>query len=171
MMVNEIQGFTVVGGDIKGVYIFELISGGGTLTPGGVYQAPASNPGCVDNPVIGLFCYEVQLDEISLTVNSWPTCGAARRELVCRTAGQCGGVCYYLVTDCNGVVIIPDPCTPGDYGVCDECVDDPNPHCLQVIAGAPGLYSQSVEYFLCPLQTGDIRSDDMKAAGCCPPLL
>jgi hypothetical protein len=170
MMVNETQQFTVIGGIDTALYTFEIIAGGGTITSSGLYTAPSSNPGCINNATVGLFCYGVMKDSIELTINAYPSCAVAEREFVCQIAGQCGGTCWYRTYDCNGIMIIPYPCAPGYLGTCSDCHDDPNPYCYRVTGGAPGIYTESAEYYLCPMPTGDVRTTDMIKAGCCPPV-
>lgn len=170
LMVNECLSLTIEGGEEGAPLTFALISGGGSVTPTGLYCAPASNPGCVNNATVGLYCGSYLQDQVEITVNAYPTCYVASREFVCQTQGQCGGVCYYRTYDCNGTLVIPNPCTPGDLGECSECVNDPNPLCLQVTGGGVGIYTEAAEYYNCPLQTGDLRSEAAIEGGCCPPL-
>ena len=67
--------------ETAGNYTWELESGGGTLTPQSdntaVYQAPASNPNCSDNPAIALKKDGNVIDRIKIGINAYSGGGEA----------------------------------------------------------------------------------------------
>lgn len=75
MSVNEVQGLTVVGYVGGGTVSWSLVSGGGSIVDNGVdgavYTAPASNPNCSLNPVIGLYCNGGLQDTLEISVNAY----------------------------------------------------------------------------------------------------
>lgn len=126
---------------------WRMISGGGSVDPkSGVYTAPATNPNCENNPVIGLFCNDVLLDSINIAVNAYNFCGAfwTGLSVVCQYSQT---VVSYGIYNCLGVLCAS---TNGPCG------------------GPSGTWTACPPTVCNNMGTFDTRSDAQKLAGCCP---
>ena len=157
MNVGTSQTFTITGAVAGCTYEFRKISGGGTVT-GQTYSASASNPGCVNNAVVGLYdrasCKICATLTISIT-NPAVT-GVAYRKRVCGCGGMaCASYDYSDNWGCDGAMYPrTGTCLSGWYCGCDP-------------SGTP--YSQfHYEPGWSPYPVGDIRTAEMKEQGCCP---
>jgi hypothetical protein len=170
------------------------LSGGGTLTPIGgnaaVYTSPASNVGCADNPTITITdCCgnnaSIQLavscsvygNALELWQNTFCWCCSYNDCSVCGRCNFSQRIWYHWIWDCDGNLISytqdrpycddkfsssycwPPPC--GSQGWVD-C--NPNTTAANALNGCCDGDISPWHNF----QLFDLRSDAMKAAGCCP---
>jgi len=157
MGVNDIQSFTVVGG--SGEYTWGITSGGGSITSGGIYTAPASNAECANNPTISLKCNGVEIATLALAVTA-SVSGNATRECTNRTcpscatqSGYCGSCTRYL--RCDGTR--PE----SSSSVHCECI------------GWAANNDATLEWETCAQKSlsegfNDVRTAGQITAGCCP---
>ena len=152
-----------------GVRFSIVQTGGGGSLEGNTYTAPATNPDCTLNPSFELFACDVSQGIFSLAVN----CVAGGVGVYYRHPGPCQaytiawGQCYCWRGG-------PIQATPWHTFGCDGADLGPNdyytvwgPYEPAICGPVPGPPCDCG-----PLpDTIDRRSDEMKAAGCCPPLL
>lgn len=145
-------------------YYFKLISGGGKVTKEGMYTAPATNPGCTNNPIIALICDCQTVATKKLAVNNpataasialvMPTCTEATPtpESGCNLSIQ---AYYYTCAGAQSGGYACDSCSGGNWQTCqsDGC------NCAARFAAMTGNCTQGAH---------DTRSAALIAAGCCP---
>lgn len=158
MDTGESQQLSITGGG-GGPYTFSLLSGGGSVTPGGLYTAPASNANCSNNPIIALSCGGSVMATLALAVNAVAGGSVAYAgKTGCaygRSEGMCFCSCSYDNYDCTGADLGYSPstsCTEPPFSCPPEMAGDPCPG-----GGCPAAY--------------DRRTSDQIAAGCCPAAL
>jgi hypothetical protein len=217
MQVNEQQTLNAIAeggycGDL--VYAWEIISGGGSLNTNEgaevIYTAPATNPNCVNNPIITLKCNGVLRDNLKIAVNGSVYTGQAVKVLthiahpeasgddMCKFGkalpsggdGSCpelyisAAYCtlWECAYSCTGQPMPGFPCTSekptgwirdgdGKWYLCDDEAGK---------AAACAMCMESTEYsngcrttqltwnYWIDLSPYDYRTEEQKAAGCCP---
>jgi len=106
-------------------------------------------------------------DQLEIIVSGYPNdCAVAYRYDVCYTYGPCGGQCYYIEYNCDGLPFDTATCQTGYDPDLEPCTPD-IPGCLGH-TGNDGPWTSSYSYVLCPLPTGDVRTQEMIDTGCCP---
>jgi len=167
MSVNETQQLTSLCGQRSGGTCIPTwsVSGGGSITSGGLYTAPASNANCTNNPVITLLCGSKVVATLSIAVNAWsePTASAYYQKGACKEVGS-PGQCYcncgrtdathgYDTYNCSGVYTGQSTyACQGDFYGC----------------GVPS--GDDCDASSCP-QTVDARTSTLISLGCCPAAL
>ena len=175
MAASGTQTLTLEGADYEpDCHTWAIKSGGGSLgNPDAngdvVYTAPATNAECANNPVIALYCDEVEHDSLSIAVNvyaggenaaqvwsnkrcvdAWPwNCYIDARQYLCDGSLNAG---------------FGNPCTLGRQsagGACPGCYSQNGPpaNCDSGNVSMDDLEARSPD---------DLRTAAMKTAGCCP---
>lgn len=182
------QTFTVIGGHDGSVYTWE-VSGGGSITSGGVYTAPATNANCSSNAVIHLLCNGTTVATLAIAINCYADPGTAYiadgagcTEFICTLTNPVGcplpntfhaANCAFRTRynyNCSGVQGTANgQCSGGSVAVCqalnpDWCEDFAAPWCDAL--GSPSGRSSCATLGSCAVE--DKRSAAMLAAGCCP---
>lgn len=178
MAINETQQLSVVGGG-AGAYTWS-VSGGGSITPGGLYTAPSSNANCSNNPTISLLCGGHTMATLNIAVNaaagnagyynickknsfSSGACPDGSARLECTASMEkynytCSGVVGTDLGSCSGLQVGYD-CGPG----IKDCADEWPGLCTAAegdcTSGCPNGCSTGYH---------DQRTDAQKLAGCCP---
>lgn len=169
-------------------YTWEIIAGGGTITPSTgasiTYTAPATNAECANNPTIQLACNDVVVGTLQLAINAGgaepaygvsdfvpndPQSGYCDDLLRVRTY-RCNGTANQSTTSCDCIQQgAPDGCRCGwggcGYQVCSHAVQIAGCQAGQCGAVFPGAPEN------CPTGTHDNRSQQQITDGCCPAAL
>lgn len=151
MAVNGIQSLTVTDPTPGQTYVWEVASGGGSITSDGVYTAPATNANCTNNPTIALKVGTTVCDTLKIAVNGAMEDYAATN---CHDIGS--NHCIQFIS-CLGRT----RCGPAvGWGVT----------CGDAICGVGSNFWFA--YNTCGTSPGygvvDTRSAGQKTAGCCP---
>ena len=175
MGVNDIQSLTVVNPVSGGSYTWEVTTGGGSITSGGVYTAPATNAECANNPTISLKCGGNVMATLALAVNAFtgdPTLHATRTWVDENCYIQVPGSPPWVICEiinktynCDGVLVY-GPCTAG---VACQPTGGPCPDCCSVNISGPACYSGTLSPdVLSAASPIDLRGAFYKSLGCCP---
>jgi len=161
MTAGSSQTLTASGGD-GGPYTWIITSGGGTIsgTSGSSvgYTAFSTNYNCYNNSVIGVIDSSGQKAYIQIAVNAYNENSVAYREMICITGGSCGWGEYYVEYNCAHQM----------YPIAGTCpAEDGNIYCSHTGIGQYTNYWPGYVYGY-GLTYGDVRTPEMKAAGCCP---
>lgn len=183
MQINETQQLHVVNG-VSGPYTWQ-VTGGGSISSGGLFTAPSSNTNCANNATVQLVCNGKVMASLAIAINA-NTGVFVAYQLGINPTSQC----------------IPDANCPGPFCTC------PAPSCLiencsftlnsykcdgtlygtsapvgQVsgCAGLPGTCAgvkvandnnnNPHTYVWWVSNVADVRTGAMKTAGCCPAAL
>ena len=157
MGVDEVQTLWVVGGILRCTYIYrwDIISGGGSLSSNYgqtvIYTAPSFNGDCEQNPVISLSVYGNVCDTLAIAVTAVFTYVAYYRvtDTSCSTTHFCQESYRRLTCDNRDVGGSARSCWNGPW---EECLDQE--YCHEFCPPIGYVY--------------DIRTEEQKAAGCCP---
>ena len=179
MQVDEEQELTVVGAHPRWSYEnyhWEIASGGGELSTDvgfeTIYTAPEENPNCENNSTINLICGGEVMASLTIAVNALDVVTRAVSiwtDKSCRTSGDfkfCKASHYMY--KCNGDFYSTyDPCTEGEiqgtqYGDCEACYAKTPQYTLGC-----GSVPSSINYWVNG-SPRDLRTEEMKTAGCCP---
>lgn len=170
MAINTQQTLTVTGAVAGCTYNWAIASGGGSLSSNTgisvVYTAPATNPNCNSNPTITLNVGGAQCDILQIAVNAVnddayrkPTGTGITYEAYPCPPKDCACSPFWDIYQCNDSY--DSTRDPWDFPSCacngyytyfcwDGSSCTPNPPCPEIV---------------------DLRSDALKAAGCCPAAL
>ena len=171
MQVNESQALwaedailgTNIPADMAEDIGWIIVSGGGTISPAGLYTAPAANPDCLNNAIIGLTCLDAVVATLQIAINAIAgNVGAySNRDWIHEFNAGCfcseeGGYCFCTdrIRTCTGELYLVNGVQQwrsceGESG----CTTEPS--------------SQPCSTNSCPV-IQDLRSSAFKAAGCCP---
>jgi len=144
---------------------WEIISGSGTLEPDSgqavVYEAPESNENCLENPTIQVTdcCGRTATLTLAVSItssdgsNAINCCGTVTRGAIL----FCSRYCTYTRTwfDCNDMYV--------KEATIQDWITDYDPNCYN----PPDMMGTSCGYQYDPLPI-DIRTEELKASGCCP---
>lgn len=163
MSINQTATLSVSGG-CGGPYTWTVISGGGSLSPttgfSVNYTSPSSNPNCNLNPLISVTDKAGQIVYKGIAINAYTRNEVAYRELPCGNSGACGWQHCYREFKCNGEMFpIRGYCT-GEHG-------PPTCHWWGDTSAYTTVWPGYIYGYA--LDTGDVRTQAMKVAGCCPP--
>jgi hypothetical protein len=184
MQINEVQQLSSTcgvgpGGNCNATW---SLTGGGSITSGGLYTAPASNANCTNNPIITLSCGGSVVATLALAIN-----------------GSSGTVAYQKGSNCISTLCMDDPNCPGPYCQCstpcylENCTFILTMYgCNGTVTGTPSTKGGQAAFCKGPIGTCvlqatandnnsiphtfaawcssaiDVRSTGAKAAGCCP---
>lgn len=180
MAVNGTQTLTVNGKGGGGPYSWSIIAGGGSLSAYAgtsvIYTASATNASCVNNPTIQLtdFCENKTTLKIAINAVEGTHCPNSVATRVVTTEGSgCTWAVWSRRYTCAG--ILPSP-VGGCVAACDGCDCGYLPSCscgggfYCTASGVAGRCLDPSGYCAgsCASRTDDIRSEEQKAAGCCP---
>lgn len=181
------QTFTSIGGCDP--YVWAVTSGGGSITQGGVYTAPATNANCTDNPTITLTDCCGSSAQVQLAVNCYTEAWNALSYIVfeecegcyCSDRGCDQGVAncwnrHFKNWRCDGVISQDcdlAPCGSRQYSPCDGNLSgyvqvscsNYETDCSYI--GDCGCTPSGNLQCLCDTLE-DMRTQAMKEAGCCP---
>ena len=167
MSVNGTQELTVTDGSESDTYTWS-VAGGGSIAPETgltvTYTAPSTNAECASNPTISLSCGGNVLDTLKIAVNALsssanavtlcenrvcPPCGTYFGYCgSCLKAYYCSGEARYAGNDINCQCIGWGPDPPNDAnGNSGQCAERVPPYAVG---------------------WADVRTTEMKTAGCCP---
>ena len=183
MSLNEEQAFTATGegGSACSGCAFAVGSGGGSITPEGVYTAPSSNANCADNPEINLVCNGVVVDTVTIAINNPSVSGHAAVVKTCsQGSGNNGCGCFGVygevygcagdllhVCGSPGSVLNTGP-PPYTYDNCDDAFAAV---CVNAYAGQCDSCASALAFctdYDGGTGTTDLRTPDMESSGCCP---
>jgi hypothetical protein len=187
MQVNEVQTLSIINPTINGEYTWSL-SGGGTLAlesgESTAYTAPATNANCSNNGTVYLYCDGTAVDSVTFSINAvgpWnqssnpgiaykylsctdtvvSTCPPGHPVKTAEVSRRCPETCYdcmmyeiisYVVHCPNeGLTCVVKHC---DDSYPEDCSCSTMAECGRTYALSSGIV--------------DVRTDEMKAAGCCP---
>jgi len=180
MAVDETQDLSVAGAGPKFTYGWSLASGGGSLSDATgqttTYTAPSTNANCVNNPTITLSCDGDIVDSITIAVNASAILYKAYENTW--ITGTAGYDCSYSPYSCPGQY-----CGPLTYFTCAiyRCDNTLHSDCDKYVCeyADPGGVWEDKGHCNTPTYCGagkplgitDIRTEEMKTAGCCPEAL
>ena len=179
MQVNETQQLTSTcgvgpGGNCNATW---SITGGGSITSGGLYTAPASNANCTNNPVITLLCGSKVVATLGLAING-SSSGAYAGFITCCQSNSvpigggrvqnfgsiigvgvtCSGAYIGSLATCTG----PFDCTYSGQQYCTDC-----DICAHILSSH--CYSGDPCFGVCTYGGfHDLRTTAMLLDGCCP---
>ena len=181
MVVGGTQQFSAIGGG-GGPYKWSLVSGGGSITPNGLYQAPATNVNCLNNPTIKVtdFCGNIATIKVAVSAAGFsPTLtayvigqldfGSLPCPATCDTGNVLTPETQVSKTsfDCYSSFIVNAACC-----VCYCRNLSCGPTCFNAVSGgcAPCTVATCLAHDsqCAPGLTTDARSPASKTNGCCP---
>lgn len=166
------QNLTIIGSQPGCTYTWS-VAGGGSITSGGVYTAPASNASCASNATITLSCGGAPVATLAIAANCDTGSGNATWTFTFVSCDPDNYVvnCYAFVNTyrCDGTQVAGSQtinCSyvsqVGCYPVfctCQNCKDGPN------FGGCGTSGSFTANLAISPT---DLRTAGQLAAGCCP---
>ncbi|MDQ5987060.1 MAG: hypothetical protein CSYNP_02796 [Syntrophus sp. SKADARSKE-3] len=189
MSAGDSQTLSVIGARAGETYTWALAAGGGYLSgvTGNfiVYTAPVANPNCAGNPTITLSVGSKVIQTMTIAVNGAGTGSGivARIYGECKKFGEGRGdspACGSLACGNTPGFNVWTQKSLAEYK-CDGTLVARGAHCFGVSSGCCGSICQTCANALsntacssiadCAGPSGDLRTPDQMAAGCCPAAL